>query len=147
MKYYGFIKNSLGELVLFTEAFSRIEVETELATLTTAGFPQERTLIVSTKSGKVNFTHAFINFIDVDGNVTEYSIHSRDVRHEFLVAAELICRKQFTRIVAAVLCDGLQRPMCRVELGNICLPNQPLRGIPVQSHTLERYVDKCSFRK
>ena len=146
MKYYGFIKNNLGELVLFTEAFSRIEVETELATLTAAGFPKERTLIVSTKSAKVTVLHAFINFVTADGEVVEYSIHSTDIRHEFLVAAELICRRQFNRIVAAELRDNTQHLLCRVELGGVYVPDKPIGRIALQTQTLERFADKRKFR-
>ena len=146
MKYYGFIKNSLGELVLFTEAFSRIEVETELATLTDAGFPKERTLIVSTRNSKVSIAHAFINFVTADGEVVEYSIHSTDIRHEFLVAAELICRRQFNRIMAAELRDNTQHLLCRVELGDVYIPDKPIGRAALQTQTLERYADRRKFR-
>lgn len=147
MKYYGFITNSLGERVLFTEALSRIEVETELNALIAAGFPKERTKILRAGLGKGNPQHAFINFVTAEGEVYEYSIHSMDIRHEFLVAAEMICRRNFTRIVAAELCDFRHVSLCKVQLGDIYIPGLRHDHRPLQTNTLERYFDKQPFSK
>lgn len=143
MKYYAIITNSLGEQVLFAQADSRPEIEAEIAPLVSAGFPSHRFSIIKAGGLKDPFAKACIVFVDNNGEVMEYPIHSTDIRREFLIAAEMICRRQLKRIVAAELRDNLNHSLCRVELGDIMVPDGR-QGI--QFNTLERYSDSIVFK-
>lgn len=118
MKYYGFILNALGERCLFAEGVSRNEIEAELAPLIAAGLPRTRTSIVRAGVGTNSPVKCYINFIDADGVVKEYQVHTDSPRHEFLVAADLLLSHQFTTIKAVELLDNRHRRISILKINN-----------------------------
>lgn len=118
MKYYVLIQNSLGELSLFAEASSRDEAQRELAPLIAAGFPKTRTKVLRAGSEPSLITQWHLVFTTGNGETQEYSIHTADGRREFLLAAEMICRRQLKTVTAVELQDNIYKTICRAELGN-----------------------------
>lgn len=116
MKYYGYVENSLGELALFAEGLSYKEVQQELTPLLDSGFPKQRIRILHAGSPKHTMGHFYIIFRCSDGKAKEYSIHTTNARHEFMIASEMLIDRQFAFVTSVELQDLRRHTICRTEL-------------------------------
>ena len=116
MKYYATIRNTLGEQCLFAECASKEEAQAALAPLLRAGFPKDSTRVIRACTSKDDIGHYYLRFILTDGQLAEYSLHSKNGRREFMIAAELILNRKFKYAAAVELHNCAHYCLGRFEL-------------------------------
>lgn len=149
MKYLVFIKNSLSEQTLLAEAESLESAKRELAPLIAAGFPKERTKILRASGAGCLITHSYLVFTLDTGEEMEYSLHTTDCRRDFLLAAEMICRRQLKTVTAVELQDNCHKTIYRIEMGKILLNTRAatIRPLPCELHFQPTLKTNCYEHK
>lgn len=125
MKYYVFIKNDIEEWIVYSVKNTKEEAEKSLLPLFSANFPKEKTKIERAAFSKSKPMAVSIEFVQFNGNISTYPIHTDQPKREFFVAVELVLSKQLTNIQSVILRDGRNAIMHEYSLGKILRPVRP----------------------
>lgn len=121
MKYYGFIKNRLGQWITYTEGESMAEVKEDIAVLVNSGFPKERTFCPNANCYQMDAHSANIVYYHADGRTTAVAPKTLDIRREFFSRVQLFCHHHFKDVVAMELQDAGHHTLYHIGMGSIYL--------------------------
>ena len=125
MKYYVFIQNDICEWVLYSVKDTKEEAAKSLLPLLSANFPKEKTKIERAAFSKTKPMPVSIEFVEFNGKISSYPIHTDQPKREFFIAMELVLSKQLSNIQSVTLRDCRNAIMHEYSMGKILRPVLP----------------------